>query len=141
MKQLLTIVFLFITGIVCAQQPETTKPAQTEKSNPSPEILVDEEAQFPGGMKALREYVSANIVYPKHALDKGVKGNCFLRFEVSAKGEISNITVSKHIPNCPECDAEAVRVVSLMPTWIPAKKNGKVVASYSRMVIKFSFTE
>lgn len=104
-----------------------------------PEIyeLVDEPATFPGGYQALKEYLSKNIVYPSLAKEAGISGKVFLKFIVSKEGQISNVKVMRGIPDCPECDKEAIRVVKGMPKWTPGKNRGKAVNSVFNLPVQF----
>lgn len=102
-----------------------------------PEIDVDEEAQFPGGRTKLMEFLGKNLQYPALPLELGIQGKSYFQFVVDKKGEISRIKVLRKFDECPECDAEAKRVISKMPIWKPAKKNGKNVDSYFQMPINF----
>ncbi len=109
-----------------------------EPSDPEILTIVEDEAGFPGGLQALTLYLNANMVYPQRALDEGISGRVYLRFVVSSTGEITNVKVTKGIPKCPECDAEAKRAVGNMPNWTPAKNNGKNVAMWYNLPIKFN---
>jgi protein TonB len=76
--------------------------------------------------------------YPEMALDAGIGGRVFLRFVVSETGNISNVKVQRGIPDCKECDEEAVRVVRSMPAWKPGKNNGKAVNQWYNLPIRFN---
>lgn len=104
-----------------------------------PEIytVVDEPASFPGGTGCLLRFIFENLHYPQSAMEMGIQGKAYLRFIVSDKGEISNITFLRKTPDCPECDEEAMRLVKSMPKWIPAKNDGKPVNSYFHLPITF----
>lgn len=99
--------------------------------------IVDEPASFPGGKEALLKYLSENVVYPQVAKDVGISGKVYLKFVVSEQGNISNVKVMRGLPDCKECDQEAIRVVRKMPKWIPGKNNGKAVNSYYNLPIVF----
>jgi len=99
--------------------------------------LVDESADFPGGIAKLKEYMKANLMYPETALELGIEGKCYLQFIVSAKGNISNVKVIRGIPDCPECDKEAIRLTKAMPNWTPGKINGEPVNSLFNIPISF----
>jgi protein TonB len=103
-----------------------------------PETYVDEAALFPGGVPAMRSFIGNNMVYPQVARDLEIEGKCFLRFVVGTDGDISDVTVTRGVPDCPECDKEAKRVIKIMPRWKPAKKNGKTVDSYFNIPITFT---
>ena len=101
-----------------------------------PEIFtyVDEPATFKGNLK---QYLAENINYPQTAQELGIEGKCYLLFIVSTSGNISNVEVKRGVPDCPECDKEAVRVVKGMPNWTPGKNGGKAVNSTFNLPISF----
>jgi len=81
--------------------------------------------QFPGGEIALFKYMSDSLSHPVvGTCYQGIPGRVVLKFVVNEDGSISDITVLKSLE--PYCDKEAIRVVSLMPEWIPGKQNGEV---------------
>ena len=96
-------------------------------------VFVDEEATF----SDYASFLSIQLKYPETAIEEGLEGRCYLNFIVDAFGKISNITVIKGVPGCPECDKEAKRIIGLMPNWTPAKLNGKVTKSNGKAVVKF----
>ncbi len=104
-----------------------------------PEIydVVDESPEFPGGITKLKEFITANLKYPETAVQKGIEGRCYLRFIVSMQGKISNVVVIHGVPNCPECDKEAVRMAKSMSYWAPGKINGKPVNSWFYLPVSF----
>lgn len=106
---------------------------------PEPEIfeVTDEPASFPGGIESLKKYLAENIKYPQIAKDQGISGKVYLKFIVSDKGEISNVKIMRGVPDCPECDKEALRLIKTMPKWIPAKINGKLVNSVFSLPVQF----
>ncbi|MBP5982579.1 MAG: TonB family protein [Fluviicola sp.] len=114
------------------------EPTQTEKPK-EPEVFeyVEEFAEFPGGPAALKKYLGENIIYPPTAVELGVQGTVYVRFIVSERGNISNVRVTKGIPDCDECSEEAIRVFKSMPDWRPAKNNGKNVNSYFNSKVTF----
>ena len=119
--------------------PQTPKVEIIEKAK-EPEIALDVEeyAEFPGGKKAMMEFLNKNIKYPQLAIEQGIQGRCFLRFVVSTEGKISDVRVLRGVPDCPECDKEAIRVVKSMPRWKPGKNNGRGVNSYFDMPVSFT---
>ena len=97
----------------------------------------DQHAEFPGGKETLKAYVDANLNIPEIAIQNGIQGKCYLQFIVSAKGNISNVKVIRGVPDCPECDKEAVRVVKAMPNWVPGENSGKTVNSTVTLPVSF----
>lgn len=99
--------------------------------------LVDEPASFPGGLAAFQKYQAENLNYPQVALENGFQGRCYLQFIVTETGVITTIEVKRGVPDCPECDKEAIRMVKSMPKWIPGKINGKPVKSRFMLPVTF----
>jgi TonB family protein len=107
---------------------------------PRPEPIytfVDESASFPGGPEALKQYLSDNLRYPEEARKLGIEGKCHLKFIVGKTGEISAVTVVRGVPDCPQCDAEAIRLVEQMPDWIPYGSSTEAKASYYQLSVPF----
>lgn len=92
--------------------------------------IVDEQAEFPGGIAEMSKFIMRNLHYPSAAREAGISGKSFLKFIITQTGEISNVEVLKKVNGCPECDAEVVRVVKSMPKWKPAYVNKKPVSCY-----------
>ncbi|MBE6289880.1 MAG: M56 family metallopeptidase [Bacteroidaceae bacterium] len=87
--------------------------------------VVEEMPEFPGGMKALMDYLSANVKYPEAAKQAGISGRVTTIFVVGEDGVIRDVKVVRSVS--PELDAEAIRVMSSMPKWKPGKQDGKPV--------------
>lgn len=140
MKNLLLISALqFVFGLVFSQEPDKA-PAPPVRSEKAPEVIydiVDEPAEFPGGMGALKEYIKANLKYPETARANGIEGKCYLQFIVKADGYISNVKVKKGVTDCPECDQEAIRLVKNMPQWKPGKTKGENANSNFTLPVTF----
>jgi TonB family protein len=99
--------------------------------------VVDEPAEYPGGMSAAREYIKNNMKYPQTATDMGIEGKSYLKFIISTTGDISNVKVVRGVQDCPECDQEAIRLIKSMPKWEPGKINGKPVNSTFTLPVQF----
>ena len=108
------------------------------KEEPQEEVVfqvVEEMPQFPGGLSEAMKFLAKNIKYPVEAQQAKIEGRVIVRFVVGRDGSVSNVEVVRGVS--PELDAEAVRVVSLMPKWIPGKQRGKAVAVKYTMPIMF----
>jgi TonB family protein len=94
--------------------------------------------EFPGGgFKEMRNFISAKMQYPNTAKENGISGKVWVTFIVSKTGKIEKPNVFVGMKDCEECNAEALRVVSLMPQWIPATYKGKNVQSSFRAPFTF----
>jgi len=98
-------------------------------------VSVEQLPQYPGGDKAMREFIIKNLRYPTVAQENGIEGKVYVRFIVSKTGEVTSVEVIKSVH--PLCDKEAIRVIQLMPKWIPGKNNGNPVSVIYSMPVVF----
>lgn len=99
---------------------------------------VEQPSEYLGGREAMIAFLQKNIRIPAVAEERGISGKVYLKFIISETGKISNVTINKKLPGCPECDAEAKRVVEMMPDWVPARNDGKAVNTWYTLPIVFS---
>lgn len=78
---------------------------------------------FPGGNEAMYAFLSSNLNYPSEALENEIQGRVVIKFVVKADGSIGTTEIVKSVH--PALDAEAERLVRLMPKWTPGKYDGK----------------
>ncbi len=97
--------------------------------------VVDVQPMFPGGDKAMMDFLNKNIKYPKEAEDKGISGRVIVTYIVEKDGSLSDVTVVRSLD--PLLDQEAIRVMKLMPKWTPGKDKGKVVRT--KYTLPFTF--
>jgi TonB family protein len=117
----------------------TSEPSAEQKSKSDTDksefVIVEQNAEFPGGEREMMMYLGRNIKYPTAASKKNVSGTVLISFEVGKHGNISKPEVVKGLGY--GLDDEAVRVVWNMPKWIPAKQNGENVAVQYTIPIQF----
>jgi TonB family protein len=101
--------------------------------------VVEQQPEFPGGIKAMYEFLGENLKYPEKAVKSNITGRVFLSFVVTEEGEIADVKVLKGIGY--GCDEEAVRVLSKFPKWEPGKQNGSPVNVRYNLPINFQFDE
>ena len=99
--------------------------------------IVETMPKFPGGETALRKFLADNIRYPTLAQENGIQGKVVIEFIIGKDGGVYDIQVSRSVEE--SLDKEALRVVNLMPKWIPGKKNGKTVKVKYFLPIMFRF--
>jgi len=109
----------------------------SKKNNSEIFTIVEEQAEFPGGLAELVKFIQKNLQFPALAREAGISGKVFLKFIINETGEISDIEIIKGIPNCEDCNREALRVVKSMPKWKSAKMNERNVKCYYTMPISF----
>ena len=97
--------------------------------------VVEEMPEFPGGMQACMVFLAKNIKYPVSAQEAKIEGRVIVQFIVKKDGSIADPIVMRGVS--PELDAEALRVVSLMPNWKPGRQRGKTVNVKYNIPIRF----
>ena len=97
--------------------------------------IVEEMPAYPGGDKALMEYIAKNIKYPQIARESGIQGRVFVGFVVEPDGHVSNVKLLRGIGG--GCDEEAMRVIKSMPKWKPGKQRGKAVRVSYQIPVMF----
>lgn len=108
----------------------------TDVPQTKPVFGVEQMPQYPGGDEALMSYIKDNIRYPTSAASKGIQGRVTCSFVIDATGKVTDVNVVRGLD--PALDAEAIRVVSGMPTWKPGRQNGKDCAVQYAVPITFS---
>ncbi|WP_286855793.1 MULTISPECIES: energy transducer TonB [unclassified Proteiniphilum] len=101
--------------------------------------IVDKMPQYSYGESGLGAFISHNIRYPREARQEGIEGRILCSFIVGADGSISNIEVEEGLD--PSLDSEAVRVLGLMPKWIPGENGGEKVNVKCLLPIDFTIDE
>jgi TonB family protein len=92
-------------------------------------------ARFPGGMTELKKLIRDNVTYPAEAKEKHISGTVYVNFVVDKKGAVTQAVVANSVYY--QLDEEALRFVSNLPDWEPAKRDGKPVASNFILPIRF----
>lgn len=98
-------------------------------------MAVEQMAEYPGGQAALREYIKNNLRLPDTDFDFETV-RVIVKFVINKDGSISDPKIIKPGPD-KAFDDEAIRLVTGMPKWIPAKNNGQPVNSYFSMPFTF----
>ena len=143
-----------LSRMVQTTAAERTRPEAIDTTTSAREVMVTGYAQFtdnkvyesaevmpefPGGEVELLKFVAKRVKYPTEAQRKGAQGRVIVKFVVETNGSISNIHVVKGID--PLLDAEAIRVCTTMPTWAPARQEGKAVRCYYTIPVTFGLVK
>jgi protein TonB len=94
----------------------------TGNTSKEPFLIVEEMPEFEGGDLALLKFVAKNIVYPSKARDLGVEGVVRVSFVVDETGQVGDVKIVQGIGF--GCDEESIRVVSKIPKYKKAGKQG-----------------
>ena len=82
-------------------------------------------------MKFLKE----NLKFPSICAENGIQGRVVVSFVVNKNGSIEKVEVLSGVHE--RLDAEAVRVVKLMPTWTPGQMQGHAVRTKFILPVTF----
>ena len=129
---------MVVVGQTPKEEVKYTKVEVEETEEPQEKVIfqvVEEMPEFPGGMSEAMKFLAKNIKYPVAAQQAKIEGRVIVQFVVERDGSISDIHTVRSVS--PELDAEAIRVVNLMPKWKPGKQRGKAVAVKYTMPIMF----
>ncbi len=97
--------------------------------------VMEEPAEYPGGIQEVYKHVSTRMQYPKEARKKGIEGKVFVEFVLEKDGSVTNVKVIKGIGG--GCDEVAMDAISSLQKWKPGKQRGKPVRQ--RMVMPLIF--
>lgn len=98
-------------------------------------MVVENMPEFPGGMSACLKFLADHVAYPKEAAEKKIQGRVIVQFVVMKDGSIANARVLRAVD--PLLDAEALRVIGLMPKWKPGTQRGQAVNVKFTMPVTF----
>jgi protein TonB len=119
---------------VIAEAPKAPEPEQVYTM-----AMVEQKPEFPGGEKAMYEWLSSHINYPARASEEGVQGRVVVQFDVSKTGAIENVRVVRGRHEA--LDKEAVRLVKAMPKWQPGRNNGQPVKVTYTLPVTFKLQQ
>ena len=98
--------------------------------------IVEKMPQFPGGEKAINEFISKTLQYPVIAQQNGIQGRVVCSFIINQDGSVTDAEVVSGVD--PSLDREALRIVSVMPKWTPGTQRGKAVRVKYTMPVTFT---
>jgi protein TonB len=108
---------------------------QEEEAEPEPFYVVEEMPLFPGGEIELQKYLAEHTQYPEVAKENNIQGKVIVKFCVTPKGGVDQVSILKGVD--PELDKEAIRVVNTLPAFKPGKQGGKPVPVWFIVPINF----
>lgn len=105
---------------------------------PEPILQIAEEMPYQPGCKGMSEserqtctqnelmrFISSRMRYPEEAREAGIEGRVYVRFVVNKEGKVTQVRVMRSAHALLE--AEAIRVVSALPDFVPGQMQGKPV--------------
>ncbi len=83
----------------------------------------------------LKAYVSENVRYPGSARENGLEGVVHAEAVVKTDGKLTDIQIVEGLSF--SCDKEVVRLLSGMPAWNPARRDGQPFEQKIYLRIRF----
>jgi TonB family protein len=121
-------------------QNNQSKSQSSEKANQKDaQQLVEVQPSFPGGQDAMSKFLVEKIKYPVDAMKKNIMGTVYVSFTVETDGTLTDVKILKGIGS--GCDEETIRVVKLMPKWVPGKAKGQPVKAQITLPVKFKLDD
>jgi TonB family protein len=131
--------------------PEKEAPAEEAQNQEEVYTVVEDMPRFDGcadvpkeeakkcTFNNLIEYVQKNLQYPAEAKGEKIEGAVMTSFVITKAGKIEKVKISKGLSK--ECDAEAMRIVSEMPVWVPGIHEGEKVNVQMILPIQFKLSK
>jgi len=115
---------------------EEAKATGNKKSESSAVFTVVEDMpSFPGGENERIRFFSNNLRVPAEGVKEGLEGTVYVSFIVKEDGSITDAKILRGLGK--NYDDEVLRVINLMPRWLPGTQNGEAVAVKFNMPVKF----
>lgn len=99
--------------------------------------MVNSPAKFPGGSKALQDFISTMLIIPQEIRTKSLHGKIEMALFLTAEGNITHSEIIYNSLEMPSAEKAALDVVALMPKWIPKTVGQNKVASKTYITIEF----
>ena len=136
--KMITLPFLalmLIAPVFLNAQEEVFKVVESMPRFPGCEDESDRQKRDECSKEKLFMFVAENVQYPKAAKDKGIEGTAVIEFIIEKDGKVSNAKILRDPGE--GTGKEALRVVNLMPDFIPGTQRGKKVRVQYTLPIKF----
>lgn len=99
-------------------------------------IVVEDPPRFRGGQEKFEKFLTENLRYPSSARQSGISGTVYVTFVIDTDGKVKDARVLRGVHS--SVDEEALRVIRIMPEWIPGKQRGKAVKVQFTMPVRFT---
>jgi protein TonB len=116
--------------------PDLAPPLLTTPE-PAPAFVYGAEImpKFPGGPDALEQWLRDNGRFPEECRRIGIDGTVYVSFVVDPSGKVVDIKLLRGVHRF--LDREALRLMRIMPDWIPGSNGGHPVAVIQTQPIHF----
>ena len=95
---------------------------------------LDKLPEFPGGIDKFYNSIKLKFQYPD--VQEEIKGKLVVEFTIYKDGSTGNFNIIEDVGF--GCSKELIRVIKILPYWIPAQKNGKSVNTRFKTDLKLN---
>ena len=110
-------------------------PQITTNKDSLEEKTLEQLPEFPGGIVEFMKWLTRNLHYPPAARQQKIQGKVVVSFIVNKDGSIAQPKVQRSAD--PALDAEALRVIKMMPRWKPGIMDGKPCRTMFAIPVNF----
>jgi|688.fasta_scaffold570279_2 TonB family protein len=97
--------------------------------------------EFNGGEIALSNFLNQQMRYPVEDKKNKIEGYVILNFLIDEKGQLSEYKVLRNTSGSKSLEAEALRIIKIMPNWKPATRRDIPVKVSFTLPIQFSLKD
>lgn len=112
--------------------PPTLEEAPIDEIVPSHAVPIKPE--FPGGEAAMLRFVAQNFKIPRIDVENGISGIIWVSFIINKEGHVEHAQIARGLSEA--SNAEALRVVNMMPPWSPGQQGIQKVSVQYNLPIK-----
>lgn len=126
------IALLCLAGEMSAQSHHAAASASIQSDRGGP---VAEKTTRDAGFPGLDKYLSDSLRYPEVARNNCVEGYVIAEATIKTDGSVTSAKIVKGLGF--GCDEAVLSLLSAMPEWAPALKNGQPVEQKVRLRVRF----
>ncbi|MBC7861370.1 MAG: TonB family protein [Bacteroidia bacterium] len=97
-------------------------------------VYTSQMPEFPGGITHLYKFITANLKWPNELC---ADFTIYTRFVIEKDGSVEKIEIQKGVAGFPEYDQEVIRIIKLLPKFVPAQIEGKPVRCWFQIPVKY----
>ncbi|GAB3829317.1 energy transducer TonB [Hymenobacter jeollabukensis] len=120
------------------QTPVPATPIDTFAGRPV-YAYAEQQPMYPGGVEQMQAFLMRQLRYPPQYARTTIEGRVFVSFIVDRDGQIQRPTILKSLAEY--CDAEALRVVRLLPRFTPGYRAGQSVDVRYVVALRFDCSQ
>lgn len=132
LKPILILTGLFLAMVIPSRAQQSQIPKKDSSKREPVFRMVDQMPEFIGD---LNTFINQHLQYPEDARKAKLEGRVVIKVVIEPDGRVSTPTVEQSIS--PALDAEAIRVVRLMPPWKPGKQYGYAIPVMYHIPVTF----